>query len=79
MTGELGEEMLQSDDVVSSKTLQSGSQNAVGEGGNKKSVGMLNSKSKYGQQGKCCYHSLIIIVVTFVATLATQQTGQLIL
>lgn len=78
MTGELDEEMLQSEDIVSSKTLQSGSQNAVGEGGNKKSVGMLNSKSKYGQQGKC-YHSLIIIVVTFVQTLATQQTGQVIL
>jgi hypothetical protein len=78
MTGELDEEMLQSEDIVSSKTLQSSSRNAVGEGGNKKHVGMLNSKSKYGQQGKC-YHSLIIIVMTFVATSATQQTGQLTL
>jgi hypothetical protein len=75
MTGELDEEMFQSEDMVSSKTLQNGSRN-VGEGGNKKSAGILNSKHKYGQQGKCCYIS-IIIVVMFVATLATQQIGQL--
>lgn len=73
---ELAEEMFQSEDIVSSKTLQNGSRNAVGEGGNKKSVGMLNSKSKYGQQGKCC-HNLIFIVVMFFATLATQQIGKL--
>jgi hypothetical protein len=59
MPGEHDEEMFQSEDIVSLKTLQSGSRSAVGEG-NKKSVGMLNSKSKYGQQGKCC-HSLTIV------------------
>jgi hypothetical protein len=62
MTGELDEEMFKSEDVVASKTLQSGSRNAVVEGGNKKSVGMPNSKSKCGQQGKCC-HSVVAVVV----------------
>ncbi|KDR16318.1 DnaJ-like protein subfamily C member 14, partial [Zootermopsis nevadensis] len=51
ITGELGEEMFQSEDVVASRNLQSGSRNAVGEGGNKKSIAVPNLKSKCGQQG----------------------------
>jgi len=63
VTEELDEELFQSEDTISSKTPHNGSQNAVGEGGSKKSVGMPNPKSKYGQQGKC-YYSAIIIIVT---------------
>jgi hypothetical protein len=62
MTGELGEEILQPEDIVASKTLQNGSRNAAIEGGNKRSVGMPNSKSKCGQQGKS-YHTVVVIVV----------------
>jgi DnaJ family protein C protein 14 len=71
MTGELGEEMFQSEDIVTSKTLRCGSRNAVGEGGNKKSVGIPNSKSKCEQQGKC-YHSIVVIVV--ICTCGTLET-----
>jgi len=72
--GELGEEVFESEDVVSTKTPQSGSCSAVGEGSNKKSVGMSNSKSKYGQQGKC--YSLLITIVTFLGTLEAELTRQ---
>jgi hypothetical protein len=76
MTEKLDEEIFQSEDIVSLKILQSDLQNAVGEGGNKKSIGVPNAKSKYGQKGKCC-HILIIIVVMFVAMLAIQQIRHL--
>ncbi|KAJ4439654.1 hypothetical protein ANN_07782 [Periplaneta americana] len=47
---ELSEEIFQSEDIVSSKSLRPGSRNPLGEGGNKKSNGMPTSRSKYGQQ-----------------------------
>ena len=72
--GELGEEVFESEDVVSTKTPQSGSCSAVGEGSNKKLVGMSNSKPKYGQQGKC--YSLLITIVTFLGTLEAELTRQ---
>jgi hypothetical protein len=75
VVGESGEELFEPEDIVSTRTLQSGSRNAVGEGGNKKSVGMSNFKSKYGQQGK--YYSLLITIVTVLGTSEAEQTRQL--
>lgn len=70
--GALDEEVFEPEDIGSTKTLQSGSHGAAGDGGNKKSVGMSNSKSKYGQQGKC--YSLLISVISFLGTLETLLT-----